>query len=507
MVSFHLVKITILLFTGSVLAKDDLAALTKKVTINKKKIKKDVKTISLLTTAMDEMQASHGDHVILMTKAMDEMKASYDKQIETLSSFLDVTARSCCDSSAPTSIPSKSPTDIPTKTPSYVPSSAPTKSSRPTPNCADTYAEEISGVSDSIFSVAMYGTNHMLVGNEDDDLVELFMREYYFSNWSSVKVYKPSTPVEYGTKYGIAVALNDQHVVITSEATSYSSDTGRLIIWDRATDTETNIENPGTGKGGDSFGCSVAVSGNIIVVGAKYDDTVGSNAGIVYIYEKKDGTWDLVQLVKAPDGRRYDEFGYSVAYDGDTIVVGAVVAGPNKSGAVYLYRKGIGSTDYEYFSRIVPDNGSLNDHFGHSVATSGGVITVGSPFTGNPSYNAGTVFFYFYNPTNDSIELLESRTGTDSNHNYGRVVAMEGNRIAVTEYGVGVDVFEFSGGFNPLPPRAFSDGYEVTQIGTMTGSRSYFGKFMAISGNTIIATGSPSYYDEKLYQQTLCGDL
>eukprot|EP00588_Corethron_pennatum_P010470 CAMPEP_0194269164 /NCGR_PEP_ID=MMETSP0169-20130528/3365_1 /TAXON_ID=218684 /ORGANISM="Corethron pennatum, Strain L29A3" /LENGTH=342 /DNA_ID=CAMNT_0039010699 /DNA_START=156 /DNA_END=1180 /DNA_ORIENTATION=- len=342
MVSFHLVEIAILLFTGSVVAEDELAALTKKVTIHKKKIKKDVRTISLLTTAMDEMKASHGDHVILMTKAMDEMKASYDKQIETLSSFLDVTARSCCDSSAPTSIPSKSPTDIPTKTPSHVPSSSPTKSSRPTPNCADTYISEIYGVSDSISTVAMYGTNHMLVGNEDDDQVELFMREYYFSNWSSVKVYELSTPVEYGTTYGIAIALNDQHVVITSEASSYSSDTGRLIIWDRATDTETNIENPGTGKGSDSFGCSVAVSGNIIVVGAKYDDTVGTNAGIVYIYEKKDGTWDLVQSVKAPDGRSYDEFGYSVAYDGDTIVVGAVVAGSNKSGAVYVYREGIG---------------------------------------------------------------------------------------------------------------------------------------------------------------------
>merc|ERR1719469_1352588 len=242
-----------------------------------------------MTTAMDDMKASHGEHALAMTKTMDDMKASYDEQIASLSSFLGYTARSCCDSSAPTSIPSKSPTDIPTKTPSYVPSSAPTKSSRPTPNCADTYAEEISGVSDSISSVAMYGTNHMLVGNEDDNQVELFMREYYFSNWSSVKVYEPSIPVESGTDYGKAIALNDQHVVITSvKVASYYSGTDRLIIWDRATDTETIIENPGTGS--NSFGCSVAVSGNIIVVGAKEDDTVGTNAGIVYIYEKKDGT-------------------------------------------------------------------------------------------------------------------------------------------------------------------------------------------------------------------------
>merc|ERR1711957_216115 len=84
----------------------------------------------------------------------------------------------------------------------------------------------------------------------------------------------------------------------------------------------------------------------------------------------------------------------------------------------------------------------------------------------------------------------------------------ERNRIAVTALGKHVDVFEFSGGFNPLPPNgALSDGYEVTLVGTMTGARSSFGKFMAISGNSVIATGVPNYGYEKLYQQTICGDL
>jgi len=507
MVSFHLVKIAALLCTSSVVAQDDFAALTKKVMINKRKIRKNVKTIALMTTAMDDMKASHGEHALAMTKTMDDMKASYDEQIASLSSFLGYTARSCCDSSAPTSNPSKSPTDIPTKTPSYVPSSAPTQSSRPTPDCVDTYAEEISGVSDSIHAVAMYDTNHMLVGNEDDDQVELFMREYFFSNWLSVKVYEPSTPLYYSSEYGTAIALNDQHVVITSEG-SYSSDTGRLFIYDRATDTETIMENPGTDSGGDLFGCSVALSGNIIVIGAKDDDTVSNKAGIAYIYEKKDGTWDLVQSIKAPDGRSYDYFGSSVAYDGNTIVVGATGAGPNSSGAAYVYRRGIGSTDYEYFSRVGPENGSSSDSFGYSVATSGGVITVGSPNSDSPSYNAGSVFFYCYNPTTDSIEFLESRNGADYGYNYGYTVAMERNRIAVTALGEHVDVFEFSGGFNPIPPNgALSDGYEVTLVGTMTGTRSSFGKFMAISGNSVIATGVPNYGYEKLYQQTICGDL
>jgi len=506
MVSFHFVKIAALLCTGSVVAQDDFAALTKKVMKNKRKIRKNVETIALMTTAMDDMKASHGEYVLTMTKAMDDMKASYDEQIASLSSFLGYTARSCCDSSAPTSNPSKSPTDIPTKTPSYVPSSAPTKSSRPTPNCVDTYAEEISVVRDYINAVTMYDTNHMLVGNDNDNQVELFMRDYFFSNWLSVKVYEPSIELGYSTEYGTAIALNDQHVVITSEG-SYS-DPDRLFIYDRATDTETIIENPGTESGNDLFGCSVALSGNIIVIGAKNDDTVATNAGIAYIYEKKDGTWDLVQSIKAPDGRSYDYFGSSVAYDGNTIVVGATGAGPKQGGVAYVYRRGIGSTDYDHFSTVGPDNGgSSGDSFGYSVATSGGVITVGSPKSDSPSYNAGTVFFYYYNPTTDSIDFLKSING-EYYTEYGYAVAMERNRIAVTAVGKKVDVFEFSGGFNPPPPNgALSDGYEVTLVGTMTGDRSRFGEFMAISGNSVIATGVDNYSPEKLYQQTICGDL
>merc|ERR1711957_176385 len=290
--------------------------------------------------------------------------------------------------SVPSSIPSFLPSASPTKTLSYVPTAAPSKSSQPTATCAATDIGAISGVSTKISTVAIHG-NYMLVGNEAADKVELFMREDESSSWLTVKSYEPSEPLYYSSKFGDAITLDDQHIVVTSEG-YYASDTGRLFIYDRATDTETIIENPGLGVGNDLFGGAVALFGNIIVVAAKYDDTLFSNSGIVYIFKKNAGVWENVQAITAPTG-------------------------------------------------------SSNDYFGISVATSGGVITVGAPYYDQDlSYRAGAVYFYLYNSNQGSVELLDSMKSPGYNTRKGYSVVMEGNRIAVSSPGYYIEVYMYS---------------------------------------------------------------
>jgi len=480
MVSFNLVKIAALLCTGSVVAEDDLAALAKKIRINKKKLKKNAKTFTLMN-----------EHMSNMTTAMDKMVASYDERIDALSSLLGYTATSCCDSSVPSSIPSFLPSASPTKTLSYVPTAAPSKSSQPTATCAATDIGAISGVSTKILAVAIHG-NYMLVGNENAKEVELFMREDESSSWSTVKKYKSSVPLNYSSKFGKAIALDDQHIVVTSEG-YYSSDTGRLFIYDRATDTETIIENPGPGGGSDLFGCSVALFGNIIVVGAQYDDTLDDNSGIVYIFKKNSGVWENVQAITAPTGSDSDYFSYfggSVATDGDLIVVGATGAG--EGGAAYVYH--YDNNKFEHIVTIEPEYITYGNFFGISVATSGGVITVGAPYYDQDiSYRAGAVFVYLYNSNQGSIELLDSMKSSGYNTGKGYSVAMEGNRIAVSSPGNYIEVY------------MYSTTKTLTLIGTMTSSATDFGRVMAISGNTVVSVGGASYSGQTLYQQIICG--
>src|SRR5690606_12045856 len=88
----------------------------------------------------------------------------------------------------------------------------------------------------------------------------------------------------------------------------------------------------------DTFGFSVAISGDVIVVGAYNEDSSqitvtngatassdnsASNAGAAYVFVRSGTTWSHQAYLKAPNAEGSDNFGYSVAISGDTIVVGA----------------------------------------------------------------------------------------------------------------------------------------------------------------------------------------
>ncbi len=137
------------------------------------------------------------------------------------------------------------------------------------------------------------------------------------------------------------------------------------------------------GAASDSFGASVAVSGDTIVVGA--DGThVGANLaqGSAYVFVKPTGGWSgMTQTAKltASDGVAYDHFGISVAISGDTIVVGA--SGSNSSqGAAYVFVKPTGGWTgaMTQTAKLTASDGAANDYFGGSVAISGDTIVVGA---------------------------------------------------------------------------------------------------------------------------------
>ena len=89
----------------------------------------------------------------------------------------------------------------------------------------------------------------------------------------------------------------------------------------------------------DQFGAAVAVSDDTIVVGARRTDVVGSDSGAAYVYKPDGGGGHTETKLVSSDGPINDQFGASVAVDGDTIVVGARRAdgGGADSGAAYVY--------------------------------------------------------------------------------------------------------------------------------------------------------------------------
>ena len=98
-----------------------------------------------------------------------------------------------------------------------------------------------------------------------------------------------------------------------------------------------------------------------------------------------DTTGPLVpaQLAKltASDGAAGDQFGWSVAIDGDTMVVGAYEKDSGK-GAVYVFTRNTAgniTSGWTQRAKLTASDGSANDNFGHSVSIDGDTVVVGAP--------------------------------------------------------------------------------------------------------------------------------
>lgn len=124
-------------------------------------------------------------------------------------------------------------------------------------------------------------------------------------------------------------------------------------------------------------GHSVGISGNFAVAGAPYRSFVGTQEGSVYVFEKQNGTWTEIQELSAVDKLSYDRFGYSVAIDGDTILVGVYQDDPGigGSGSVRVFENQAGTwTETQTLQASVPES---NAGFGYSVKLEGNTAIIG----------------------------------------------------------------------------------------------------------------------------------
>jgi hypothetical protein len=125
------------------------------------------------------------------------------------------------------------------------------------------------------------------------------------------------------------------------------------------------------GTNGDIFGCSVALEGTTLIGGAREDSpVVGKSAyGAAYVFEFSGGLWKPQGKLMAADGAMVDRFGWSVAVSKDVVAIGAreddTTVGPD-AGSVYVFvRNGSAWTQKQKLSPTDTFNG---DRFGAGLA-------------------------------------------------------------------------------------------------------------------------------------------
>lgn len=131
-----------------------------------------------------------------------------------------------------------------------------------------------------------------------------------------------------------------------------------------------SLPNPGDCSLGCGFGRSLAMDGDVALIGAPADNIFGPSSGSAYIFRHDGTTWAFEQKLVPSQGAKGDKFGWSVAIDGEVAVVGAVNAE-----AAFIFRYD-GSTwaEEQKFESTPP---GYEDDFGMAVATTGGTISCG----------------------------------------------------------------------------------------------------------------------------------
>ena len=215
-----------------------------------------------------------------------------------------------------------------------------------------------------------------------------------------------------------------------------------------------NVLYPSQPCSGDAFGASVAISesGDTIVAGAwghddaKFDDagaySASSAMGSAYVLRTTDD-WSTHTTTKltAADAAKGDEFGRSVAIDGDTIVIGAWKDGD--TGSAYVFR----ASDGTQLAKLTAADGAAGDEFGGSVAISGDTIVIGAEDKDETDFGThGAAYVYRTSDGGATYSLMDKLAGSDDNGSFGASVAIDGSTVLVGEsYGEDPDGVVFDG--------------------------------------------------------------
>ena len=266
--------------------------------------------------------------------------------------------------------------------------------------------------------VGAYWEDSNSTGWESDNSASAAGAAYVFvrssGTWTQ-QAYLKASNTGAGDEFGKSVAISGEKEVVGAsgedsnstgvngtESNNSASGAGAAYVFVSSSGTWTQqayLKASNTGAG-DAFGSSVAISGDTVVVGAiseSSNSTGGQSdnsieaAGAVYVFVRSSGLWAQQAYLKASNPDEYDQFGYSLAISGDTVVVGVPqedsnstgVNGPQsdnsvmQTGAAYVFFRSAGTWTQQAYLKA---SASLDpwDQFGFSVGISGDTVVVGN---------------------------------------------------------------------------------------------------------------------------------
>jgi hypothetical protein len=293
-------------------------------------------------------------------------------------------------------------------------------------------------------SVSIDGDWLALAGPGWDNLrgaVQLFKRNTSTDVWEHRKTLVPSVDQQNQSFGGTASfhhgVSNDGRLVAVGASNYegtlggqgavylYTYNTG-ISDWD---ETLLTADSP---EANQKFGAAVAIDGNVLVVGAPGADVSGEeDAGMAHVYRNISGTWTFEQTLEAGTPDENDQFGWSVAIDGNYIIVGSQAGGSAGFATIFRYNSGTGDWD---FDQTLSETGTVG--YGFSVSIDAGRAVVGDASFVNPEDNSscGAAFVYQRDVNGDwnlAMRLFPLCSAADNGDQFGGNVSISGDDVFI----------------------------------------------------------------------------
>jgi hypothetical protein len=250
--------------------------------------------------------------------------------------------------------------------------------------------------------------------------------------WTQTQKLRASDASNY-SNFGSSLAFDGSTLLVASLNANVGGvlQEGAVYAFSLNGDTWEETQKFSASDGADNwaFGSAVALRGSTAVIGA-LNATVGSNTsqGKAYVFTKSDGVWSQTQVLMADDGSFNDRFGQSVAFDGSSILIGAPTLPYNPAHGGFVYTFEISGNLWSQTGKLVPDDSAVSDQFGYSVALDGSSALIGS--IGN-QFARGAVYAF---SRTDGIWQQAQKIMPDessSGDQFGNAISMLGSKAVV----------------------------------------------------------------------------
>jgi hypothetical protein len=186
---------------------------------------------------------------------------------------------------------------------------------------------------------------------------------------------------------------------------------------------------------GDQFGITVALDGETAVIGSNSRSSHGLDSGEAYVFRRTGGIWNQVAILSPSDTGPDQFFGQSVAIQGSTIVVGANASDAKglDSGAAYLFEESTTTPGtWAQVAKLIASDGAAGDGFGISVAINSSRAIIGSYQSDGAATDTGAAYIFERNALGAWNEVAKL-TAADPNQSdeFGTAVDISGGSAII----------------------------------------------------------------------------